>query len=187
MSTPQLRTYATPRRSAGWAIGWYLAIAAAVGLLDWATKTLAVGLLTNNTQTVTDRLSLMIVFNKGGAGGMSWGPHTWLINVCVTAFAVLMISLVVTPLARVDRRALLALGLVAGGASGNLISMVAGPDGVADFLAVRFGESAVVANLADLALWSGAILLIPVVRSLAVAIRAERLAKAETGMQLREV
>ncbi len=185
MSEPQITTYATRPRGAGWAIGWYLAIAAGVGLLDWVTKALAVTFLTNHTQVVTDRLALMIVFNTGGAGGMSWGPHTWLINVCVTAVAVLMISLVVTPLARVDRRALLALGLVAGGATGNLVSMVLGPEGVADFLAIRFSDSAVVANLADLALWSGALLLIPVVRSLLMAIRAERLAKVERVTLLR--
>lgn len=186
MTDPEITTYTTRPSGAGRAMGWYLAIAAGAGLLDWVTKMLAVSYLTNNTQVVTDRLALMLVFNTGGAGGMSWGPYTWLINVCVTAVAVLMISLVVGPLAKVDRRAVLALGLVAGGATGNLISMVAGPAGVADFLAVRLSDSAVVANIADLALWSGALLLVPVVRSLLVAIRAERLAKVSRGMRLSE-
>ena len=44
----------------------------------------------------------------------------------------------------------------------------------------------IVANIADLALWSGALLLVPVVRSLLVAIRAERLAKVSRGMQYSE-
>ena len=185
MSDPQVTTYATRPSDAGRAMGWYLAIAAGAGLLDWATKTLAVSFLTNNTQVLTDRLALMLVFNTAGAGGMSWGPHTWLINVSVTAIAVMMITLVVAPLAKVDRRASLAQGLVAGGATGNLVSMLAGVDGVADFLAVRFTESAFVANIADLALWTGALLLIPVVGSLLMAIRAERVAKVARGALLR--
>ena len=164
-------------------MGWYLAIATTAGVVDWATKTLAVRFLTENTRSISDYFALMIVFNKGAAGGVSWGPHTLLINVCVTAMAVLMISLVVSPLAKVDRRAMLALGLVAGGATGNLVSMISGPEGVADFLAFRFGDTAVVANVADLALWSGAFLLIPVVRSLLGAIRTERIAKESQQMQ----
>jgi len=186
MSASQATTFATRPSDAAWAMEWYLAIAVGAGLLDWATKTLAVSFLTNNTQVLSDRFALMLVFNTGGAGGMSWGPHTWLINVCVTAVAVMMISLVVGPLAKVDRRASIALGLVAGGATGNLVSMVAGAEGVADFLAVRLTDSAVVANIADLALWSGALLLIPVVRSLLLAIRAERIAKVSGPVQYSE-
>ena len=183
MSEAQVTTYAARPSSISRAMGWYLAVAGGAGLLDWATKTLAVSFLTNNTRVFTDRLALMLVFNTGGAGGASWGPHTWVINVCVTAVAVMMITMVVAPLAKVDRRASLALGLVAGGATGNLVSMVAGADGVADFLAIRFTDTAVVANIADLALWSGALLLIPVVRRLLLAIRTERLAKDARGMQ----
>lgn len=177
MSDTRVTTDARPMTT-GRAIGLYLAIAATAGLVDWLTKSVAVAYLTDNTQVLSERLALMIVYNKGGAGGLSWGPYTWLINVSITAFSVLMISTVVAPLARVDRRATLALGLVAGGATGNLVSMIAGPEGVADFLAVRFTSSAVVANIADLALWSGALLLVPVVRSLLGAIRAERIAKS---------
>ncbi|MEP6832590.1 MAG: signal peptidase II [Gemmatimonas sp.] len=174
MSDPQRTTQPALPSNSSRALGWYLAVAVGAGLLDWATKTLAVHFLTDHTRVFSERFALMIVFNKGAAGGMSWGPYTWLINVCVTAVSVMMISLVVRPLARVDRRASLALGLVAGGATGNLVSMIAGADGVADFLAFRFTDNAIVANVADLALWSGAILLVPVVRTLIVAIRTER-------------
>ncbi len=183
MSIRQVMTSTALSDGSRRAMGWYVGIAAAAGLLDWATKTLAVNFLTDHTQVLSNHFALMLVFNQGGAGGMSLGPYTWLINVGVTAMSVLMISMVVGPLAKVDRRASLALGLVAGGAIGNLVSMIAGADGVADFLAIRFTDSAIVANVADLALWSGAVLLVPVVRRLLLAIRAERVAKAAQSMQ----
>ena len=70
----------------------------------------------------------------------------------------------------------MALGLVSGGALGNLASIVAGPKGVADFLAVRLTQNVtMVANVADLFLWSGALMLIP------VAITVLRMARAERG------
>ncbi|MGV3708301.1 MAG: signal peptidase II [Gemmatimonas sp.] len=161
----------------------YLMVAAGAGLIDWLTKAMAVHFLSDATHMLADRFALMLVFNKGAAGGVTLGPGTWLLNVCVTAFSVLVISLVVRPLAAVDRRASVALGLVAGGAMGNLMSMVAGPEGVADFLAFRIGENAVVANVADFALWIGAVLLVPVVRTLIRAIRAERKAKEARGIR----
>lgn len=161
----------------------YLAVAAGAGLLDWVTKLMAVSFLPENARMFGDRFALLLVYNKGAAGGISWGPYTWLMNVCVTAFAVIMMSIIVTHLAKIDRRAAWALGLVAGGATGNLVSMLAGAEGVADFLAFRFGDSAVIANVADFALWGGALVLVPVVRNLVRAIRTERALK-EKGMEL---
>lgn len=178
MSNLQATTDSTSReKNIGW-LAWYLGAATTAGLLDWATKYWAVNVLGDKTHLFGNHFALYLVYNKGGAGGASWGPYTWLINVCVTVIAVVMITMVVGPLAKVDRRATWALGLVAGGATGNLVSMVAGAEGVADFLAFRFGDSAMIANVADLALWSGALLLVPVVRNLMQAIRVERDAKA---------
>ncbi len=152
-------------------------------MLDGMSKIVAVQTLSGATVSLSDRLALMLVFNEGAVGGFSWGPHTWLINVCLTATAVTMISVVVVHLAKIDRRASLALGLVAGGAAGNLASMLQG-NGVPDFLALRLSDSAVVCNVADVALWSGALLLVPVVRTLLRAIRAERLAKVRPAAGL---
>jgi lipoprotein signal peptidase len=161
------------------AVVWYLAIAGLVAMADWLSKTLAVGYLTDHSVLFGNRFALMLVYNMGAAGGLSWGPHTWLINVGLTTFAVLTISVIVTHLAKIDTRAAVALGLVAGGAVGNLASMLGGPPGVADFLALRLGGRAVVCNVADLALWSGALMLVPVVRSLMRAIRLERAARSQ--------
>lgn len=181
MAHDQLTALVTRFEGIGRAMRWYVAVAVGTALLDWMTKALAVAYLTGNTKLFGDRFALLLVYNTGGAGGYSWGPHTWIFNVCVTALAIVMISVIVGHLGRIDRRAPWALGLVAGGATGNLVSMVAGADGVADFLAFRFRETAVVANVADFGLWGGAVLLVPVVQTLLRAIQLERRAKADSA------
>ena len=137
------------------AIRRYAGIAVAACGVDLLTKEIAVRSLGETGWVLlTDRLSLTLVWNTGAAGGTSIGPFTWLINVVVTV---------------------LALGLVSGGAVGNLASIVAGPVGVADFLAVRLSDDlTMVANVADLFLWAGALTLVPVGATLVRMARAER-------------
>ncbi len=154
----------------------FLAVAAIAATMDLLSKELATGLLSDGRfVALSDRLGFMLVYNTGSAGGFSIGPFTRSINVVVTMLAIGMVMRIVSPLASVDARAALPLGLLTGGALGNLASMLAGPAGVADFLAVRVGHSAmIVMNIADLFLWVGALLLAPVVLRLLGAIRAER-------------
>ena len=103
------------------------------------------------------------------------GPSTWHLNVLVTGIALALITGVVRQLALVDRNGAKALGLVAGGALGNMASMLFGPEGVADFFAIRLSnETTIVMNFADAALWTGAVMLLPVVVRLMEAIRAEQ-------------
>ena len=151
-----------------------MVLAAAADLL---TKQIAVASLGADTVIqLFDRLSLMVVFNTGGAGGVMVGPYTWQLNVLVTMAALGLITMVAPSLGAIDGRARLALGLVAGGAFGNLASMMFGPVGVADFLGLHLaGDTIIVMNVADLELWAGALLLLPVVMTLIKAIRAERL------------
>ena len=158
----------------------FLAVAAIAATVDLLTKELATGLLADGRLvSVTDRIGFLLVYNTGSAGGLSIGPFTRSINVLVTMLAIGMVMRVVLPLASVDERAALPLGLLTGGACGNLASMLAGPEGVADFLAVRLGQwGTIVMNIADLFLWVGAMLLVPVVLRLLGAIRAERRAAA---------
>jgi hypothetical protein len=57
--------------------------------------------------------------------------------------------------------------------------------GVADFLAVRLTDDlTMVANVADLFLWSGALALIPVGATLVRMARAERAARAPLDVEL---
>ncbi len=154
----------------------FLAVAAIAATVDLLTKELATGLLSDGRfVAIGDQLGFMLVYNTGSAGGVSIGPFTRSINVLATMLAIGMVMRVVSPLASVDARAALPLGLLTGGALGNLASMLAGPEGVADFLAVRIGHSGmIIMNIADLFLWVGALLLAPVVLRLLGAIRAER-------------
>ena len=161
----------------------YSAVAAIAAGADLLTKQAAVSMLGDRVVSLIGRLSLMLVFNEGSAGGVMVGPYTWQLNVVTTIMALVLITSVASALIAVDRRATLALGLIAGGALGNLASMLGGPAGVADFLAVRItSELTIVLNLADLALWSGALTLGPVVVTLVKAIRAERRAKGASGV-----
>lgn len=170
--------------SALWALSGtrkrFLLLAAFAVSVDLVTKALATSLLSDGRAvSLTDRLAFMLVYNTGGAGGLMVGPYTWGINVIVTLIAITMVVRIVEPLAAVDSRATLALGLVTGGAAGNLASMLTGPEGVADFLAVQLGDAVtIVMNGADLLLWSGALLLVPVVARLVKAVRAERATRA---------
>ncbi len=153
----------------------YVLVALTTLLADLVSKEAAtVALGSDRVVPLLERLSLMLVYNTGSAGGVMIGPYTWHVNVLATAAAILLITSAAKALIAVDRRATLALGLVAGGAAGNLASMLLGPEGVADFLAIALGaDTTIVVNGADLALWAGALLLMPVGVSLVNAIRAE--------------
>lgn len=154
----------------------FLSVAVLGAAADVVTKALASNLLTDGRiQPLTDRLSLMLVYNTGGAGGVTIGPFTGFVNVLVTLIAIAMVVRIVKPLAAVDSRSVMALGLVTGGAIGNLASMLFGPKGVADFLALRLtNTTSIVLNFADVLLWTGALLLVPVVLHLVSAVLAER-------------
>jgi signal peptidase II len=158
----------------------YVTITIAACAVDLLTKEMAVRSLAKaGLFTLTERLSLTLVWNTGAAGGMSIGPFTWVLNVVVTVLALGLVMSVVRAMAAVDTRSTLALGLVSGGALGNLASIVAGPRGVLDFLAVRLTDNVtMVANVADLFLWSGALALIPVGATLVRMSREEKAARA---------
>ena len=172
----RLRTAILPQQFQDAAIRRYCGIAIAACGVDLLTKEIAVRSLgETGLVTLTDRLSLTLVWNTGAAGGVSVGPFTWLLNVVVTVLALGLIVSVVRAMAAVDARSTMALGLVSGGALGNLASIVAGPRGVADFLAVPLtDEATMVANVADLFLWVGALALVPVGATLVRMARAEK-------------
>jgi lipoprotein signal peptidase len=152
----------------------FAACAALAATVDLITKQLAVSMLGDREIAIGERLGLVLVWNTGGPGGGYLGPTLSFLNVVMTAVAVMIMSMIAADLGRVHRLGAIALGIVTGGAIGNLASMVAGPAGVADFLALHLTDRSIVFNVADIALWSGAMLLIPVVILLLRAIRAER-------------
>ncbi len=142
----------------------FLIIATSALLADLATKEVAEHLLgEHGVVQLSGRLVLTLVWNMGSAGGVSIGPFTSQINIVVTLLALVLVITVVKPLAMVHPLATVSLGLVSGGATGNLLSMLAGPPGVADFIGIAVRpETTVVANVADFSLWTGASMLVPV-------------------------
>ncbi|MBY0490422.1 MAG: signal peptidase II [Gemmatimonadaceae bacterium] len=154
----------------------FYVVALGAMLVDLATKAMAVRALgETGIVPLFDRVTLMLVWNTGAAGGISMGPFTAQLNVLMTSLAVLLVVSVVRAIASVDPRAVLALGMVTGGALGNLASILGGHEGVADFIGLQlWGDTTIVANVADLMLWSGALLLVPIAATLVSRVRAER-------------
>lgn len=151
-------------------MGW----ATLVLLADLITKQWAVTSLADRSVPLLDWFSMFLVFNTGAAGGLSLGPYTWLINLVGTTATIALVVAVVLPLARVDVRGAAAMGMVTGGALGNLASLLGEARGVPDFLALRMQDRFVIFNVADLGLWAGALTLVPVTLGLVRIIRAER-------------
>jgi lipoprotein signal peptidase len=145
------------------------AVTAAAAAADLVTKSAAVAHLTDHRVPLSDWLDLALVYNTAAAGGMWWGSHTWLLNVVLTALAVVLVAVVVPILARFDTRAPLRFGLIAGGGMGNMVSLGTSDAGVPDFIAVWYGRGAIVVNVADLALLAGLLMLLPLLWRLCAA------------------
>jgi lipoprotein signal peptidase len=126
-----------------------------VAAVDLLTKQIASVALGGNSVPLAGPLSLVLTHNRGSAFGVSLGEYTWQLNAIATFTALALSFVTVRALTTVDRRAPIALGLIAGAAIGNLTSLLLPPAGVADFLALDVGASQVVLNLADIAAYAG--------------------------------
>ncbi|SRR5579883_398093 len=160
--------------------------ATAVAIADLVTKQLAAALLTGRggipvpLPLVGHAVRLAMVLNDKSAFGVSLGPYTWHINLLLTLLALVLSVVLCRALAMLDVWAPIMLGLIAGAAAGNLVSLVASPHGVLDFIAVQSGGgSELVFNVADVAAILGVMLVLRTVWTVARAIR--RNAHAEQG------
>ena len=164
-----------PRDAATTAFG---GVALLVALGDTLTKQIAMTMVPASGTTLglfPDQLRLLPVLNDKAAFGVSLGAYTWEINVVLTIATILLIMRVCRDLAALDPWAPRILGLIAGAALGNLISLTLSPGGVPDFIAVemgRFGE--IVMNFADIAAYLGIVLMGRLVWSIVRAMREER-------------
>lgn len=130
-------------------------IACLVAVGDWVTKAVATWAVEGEL-VVSEKLRFAVVHNDGAAFGLSIGAYTWQVNLAVTLAAILFMIPVSRDLARIDAAAPRALGLIMGGALGNLFSLVTSPQGVVDFISVSMGASSeLVLNVADLAAYIG--------------------------------
>ena len=131
-----------------------IAIVVAIG--DWLTKAVAARVVATDAVVLTERLRFAVVHNDGTAFGLSAGAYTWQLNLALTMAAIVLMVPVARDLARIDDAAPRALGLIMGGAMGNLASLLLGPPGVVDFISISMGaHSELVLNVADIAAYAG--------------------------------
>jgi signal peptidase II len=137
--------------------------AALVVVVDLLTKIVAEATLlrTPGISVLGDWFQLRLVYNQGAAFGLHLGPYSrWIfLTVAIVAVFVLQRMSRTSPLGYAFRQ--LALGLVAGGAAGNLIDRIRSERGVVDFLDVGIGALRwPTFNVADIAVSCGAIALV---------------------------
>ncbi|HEY8106878.1 MAG TPA: signal peptidase II [Gemmatimonadales bacterium] len=150
-----------------------------VVVLDLATKLAAEAtlLLTPGIPVIGDWFQLRLVYNRGAAFGLHVGPYSRWVFFGVAVVAVLVLNRMSVQTSIGDRFRQLALGLVAGGAAGNLIDRIRSSRGVVDFLDVGVGSLRwPTFNVADIAVSCGGI-------ALAIALWREdhRRARAESA------
>jgi lipoprotein signal peptidase len=137
-------------------LGVLTRIAVLVAIGDWLTKAVASRLVGSEPVVFTERLRFAVLHNDGAAFGLSAGAWTWPLNLALTLAAIVLMVPVARDLARIDDAAPRALGLIMGGAMGNLASLLLGPPGVVDFISVSIGaHSELVLNVADIAAYAG--------------------------------
>ncbi|GMV10081.1 MAG: hypothetical protein AMXMBFR55_18150 [Gemmatimonadota bacterium] len=130
-------------------------IALLVTIGDLATKAAAMQFLAGDATSFAPWLRFAVVHNDQGAFGWSIGVYTWQVNLALTLAAIVLMVPVSRDLARVDRSAPRALGLIVGGALGNFASLVTSPYGVVDFIELDFTNLGVALNVADVAAYAG--------------------------------
>ncbi len=146
-----------------------------MSLVDLLTKHWASESIPASGIPIGGPIDLDLTYNLGSAFGTSFTTFPWQVNALATFAALGLAGAVVRALTRIDERAPIALGLIAGAAIGNLASMLAPPAGVADFIAVQMSASSrIVMNFADVAAYSGVAMMIHSLVLLSRAIGAER-------------
>jgi signal peptidase II len=134
----------------------------AVLAADLVTKFLAERHLLRSAgrEVLGDWLQLRLVYNPGAAFGLDLGPMSRWIFMGVAIVAVIALYRMSGHARRGDWFRQLSLGLVSGGALGNLIDRVRSSQGVVDFLDLGLGQWRwPTFNVADMAVSCGAIAL----------------------------
>ena len=140
----------------------FVSAAAVVVVLDALTKYLAELHLGSGAmvRVIGDWARLHLVYNRGAAFGLHLGDYSRWIFLAIAIIAVVVLYRMSREAAPGDRFRQLALGLVAGGAAGNLIDRIRSSRGVVDFLDVGIGALRwPTFNVADIAVSCGAIAL----------------------------
>ncbi len=134
----------------------------AVLALDLVTKQLAERLLVRSTgwPVFGEWFQLRLVYNPGAAFGLDLGAQSRWIFMAVAVVAVIALYRMSRSAAPGDWFRQLALGLVTGGAMGNLVDRIRSSQGVVDFLDLGVGTWRwPTFNVADMAVSCGAVAL----------------------------
>ena len=109
---------------------------------------------------VGDFVRLTLVYNPGAAFGLNVGPASRWIFLALTVGALFVLGRLYMETHSGDRTRALALGLVCGGALGNLINRIWSARGVVDFIDIGVGDWRwPTFNVADIGVSVGAVLL----------------------------
>ena len=136
-------------------------VAASVVVVDFYTKQLAVAQLSRVPRPVIGEwLTLRLVYNPGAAFGINVGQHSRWVFMALALIALVVLGVMVYQTSSAHRFRLLTLGLVCGGAVGNLIDRFRSARGVVDFVDIWIGRFHwPTFNVADMAVSCGAIAL----------------------------
>ncbi len=136
-------------------------VGGAVVASDVLTKLLAVRYLPAHPLRIFgDWLTLQLVYNPGAAFGISVGAYSRWVFLVLAIVALIILGSMVRETKPGDYVRLIALGLVCGGAVGNLIDRIRSSRGVVDFIDVGIGVRRwPTFNLADTAVTIGAVAL----------------------------
>ena len=160
-------------------------VATLVAIGDLVTKQIAVLWIGTLEPRASSLIRFGVVHNDKGAFGLTVGNYTWELSLALTLAAIALIIPVAKDLARIDDRAPTALGLIAGGAIGNLVSLLVSRAGVVDFIAIQGANGVgIVLNAADVAAYAGVVMLARTAAKVIAAIRQNReTAVVEIGKQ----
>ena len=131
-------------------------------LLDVVTKALAHRVLVRfrPIPIIDDLIQLTLVYNPGAAFGLHLGSYSRWIFTVIATMAIFVLWRMYRDSRVGEWLRPLALGLIAGGAGGNLINRLWSTAGVVDFIDVGVGNARwPTFNVADIAVSTGAILL----------------------------
>lgn len=140
----------------------FWAVAVTVVILDYLTKQIAVATLSPRVpvRIVGDWLTLRLVYNPGAAFGIHVGAYSRWVFMGLALIALVVLGTMVYRTLPSQWVRLSALGLVSGGAVGNLVDRLRSAHGVVDFIDVWIGPfNWPTFNVADMAVTCGAIAL----------------------------
>ena len=136
-------------------------VASGVVVVDFLTKRIAEATLVHRpVPLMGDWLSFQLVYNPGAAFGIHVGDYYRSVFMALAVVALVVLGSMVRQTNGSQPARLVALGLVCGGAVGNLIDRITSAHGVVDFIDVWIGPFHwPTFNVADMAVSCGAVLL----------------------------